>query len=694
MKAPRRHLLVLAPQCRAKPQLDRLKDAARELDQVLTDSEIGGCAPGLPDGRSLISGKLSSDDLMARVKEAVRHASEKEATLILALLGHGFTSGNASMLYLMADESDEARPMDAVEVGKLLRDAASTPGINGVIGIVDTCFALNAQPQVQDLASGMRGANTRLSLLMASSATEPAHDLRFSLGLATLLREGLEGKGPRLQAGDVAYELRSRVTGQTIPWLVYDADRFAVLPLWLAYNAKYDDGPESLLGPKGGQELDAAWGAVHPGSPAYDGPWDTYALRDLESALAHNDGSEPWRRAERAATNADIAHKTVKFLRLKLEHELTTTRIRRALVALWADTDWLSPIPSWLVDIDVVDYVAFCHPDFHPDCREWMATFVWLLVSDAGVEADDLDLRRWARAVDARQFLNDAVESVKEIRRRQALRLVIYLVSPTGDWPQTLDAWLFWGEKLCNHALFECQPVDKLGTEEALRKALDWAKALGAAQGPDSEHMPGGIGLRFRRVDIVAHAALLLTWRPEMVAVRHGRLGHQHDVVTHWSRRFESDDWFVQEIADDRLRETNRRGPKARVDWITEPDAREHVSLRERLENYTSGAVGLVNHPGTDVALIELLLYHIPIVLWPQTESGFPAERHGSVEACWWLLPWGFQRAYRKRWAGKDLGDLDGLADLCAVWDDQDWLDFCRRFRREAGDQRAHRERP
>ena len=154
---------------------------------------------------------------------------------------------------------------------------------------------------------------------------------------------------------------------------------------------------------------------------------------------------------------------------------LKTSRLSHALAALWADEGWLSPVPPSPRLVDAVDQVAFCYPESHPDCRAWMAKFVWMMMSEAGVEADDDRLVRWADAIDAQQEVADAMEPVRKMRERQRLRLVISLPSLAGDWPQTLEAWLYWDEKLCEHESFPCQTVDQPGTENALRDVLGGA---------------------------------------------------------------------------------------------------------------------------------------------------------------------------------------------------------------------------
>jgi hypothetical protein len=459
------------------------------------------------------------------------------------------------------------------------------------------------------------------------------------------------------------------------------------MPLWLARNVRYDDEwPEGLLGPKGRQELGAAWRTLHPDSPSYDGPWDDHALRALRRELAPDDGSERRKRAQRAARDADIAQSTVKFLRVLMDRgiEITRASLHLALATLWTEKEWLSPIPSRPDEVEAIDHVAFCHPDPAGDCREWMAMFLWLLISEAGVNQDDDDLRDWGKATKAQLYLGEAFKSARKMRRRRALRLVIHLVSLSEYWPQSLKAWLYWdGKQYGQSESVDCRTIDKLGTDDALRKVLSWAKEraedLGDAENPDPKRGDEGLGPTLRRVDIIAPAKLLLEWQPEIVEVGriHEYLGRRHDVLTHWSKRVEPEaDWSMRESAGGQ----SQNGSDAQVKWIAEPRAREHASLREWLKKARLPmAAGLVNHPGTDAELVALVLEYIPILLWPQAEASFPPERHDYINECWGLLPGGFHSAYRKRWDGEDAG---ALADLRAVWDDQEWLVFSRRFRR------------
>src|SRR5262245_37499224 len=131
--ATRRHLLVVASQCRAMPALTALEAAARDLHAVLRDETIGACTAALPDEVSMLQGELSRDEIDASIRAAVQRAAEAGATLVLALLGHGFTPGNASSVYFMAGDSREDDILSAVDIEHLLTAAADTIGVQGVI---------------------------------------------------------------------------------------------------------------------------------------------------------------------------------------------------------------------------------------------------------------------------------------------------------------------------------------------------------------------------------------------------------------------------------------------------------------------------------------------------------------------------------------------------------------------------------
>ncbi|MEU6539644.1 NACHT domain-containing protein [Streptomyces sp. NPDC047000] len=216
MSRPRR-LLVVASQCRTMHHLDGLSDTARDLATVLLDSRIGGCLPALADGPLLRAadgtGFIPSAEIVEAVRRTAREAAQEGATLVLALLGHGFIPGNARTLYFMgADAVDQDRG-SAVDVGELLL-AADAPGMGGVVALIDTCSAGSALPPVNELLAGRRGGEAGLAVLASSGPDDPSYDLAFTRELCEVLSAGTPGAAERLSVGDLETALRERLEGQ------------------------------------------------------------------------------------------------------------------------------------------------------------------------------------------------------------------------------------------------------------------------------------------------------------------------------------------------------------------------------------------------------------------------------------------------------------------------------------------------
>src|SRR4051794_16333070 len=85
-----RRILVIGSQCEALGDPDRLEflpRGAQDLYAVMIDPDFGQCLPARPEGGLLI------DPTVAEARDAIvdsfRWASEQQATLILAYIGHG-----------------------------------------------------------------------------------------------------------------------------------------------------------------------------------------------------------------------------------------------------------------------------------------------------------------------------------------------------------------------------------------------------------------------------------------------------------------------------------------------------------------------------------------------------------------------------------------------------------------------------
>ncbi|MEU9607262.1 hypothetical protein [Streptomyces sp. NPDC048057] len=681
---PARHALVVAPHCTSMPPLARLADAATALYETLTDPCVGGCAPGLPSGGGLVHGtELTSAAVTAAVQEATAHAARRGAVLVLALLGHGFLPGSATGLRLMGADSTEDVRLCSVNVPELLTDALDHPGIPGVLGIVDTCHAAGALPTAADLTAGTRHGTSRISLLMGSSLTEAAVDLAFSRALAGALRAGIPGAGRVLTPRRLRDHLGATVIGQSVTGFDYDGTPND--PLWLARNVRHDDaGPAGLAGRHAHDVLAEALGALDP--PLAATGTDLPFVHACRAELRTRPPSEAKECAESALDRLEAAVRTVTFIRDWLGADVTTSTLRYALHTLFADERRPHTPDAAVTDVAIVDDLTFNHPTAQPDGTRGLTRFVALLAHACGKDLASTELHTWAREVHIPPtVVNDAVDHVRDLVTRHRLSLVVSLHSSlVGDWPEVLDAWLLRDGSTVAQEQFPSDSADRDGAEAALEAAALWAQDL-ARQ----------FALPLKRLDVAVPGSLLLGWRPEAAGIGL-RLGVRFDVRLHWSDRLTPDAVLrsIEGTFTERWETISRCDTGAPVDWLAQDDVHDRQGLRGRLRNgrYTRG-IGLVHHPGGDAGLLETLLAYTPVLLWPRGPAGFPKERHACLDAGWWAMPGALDRAYRGRWdesstrAGADPGsaatfaDLDALADLRAVWDDEEWLRFCWNYR-------------
>ncbi|MFJ6434186.1 hypothetical protein [Streptomyces sp. NPDC091416] len=671
-EGPRRHLLVVAPQCASMQHLTRLSEASSALHAALAHPDMGDCAPGLPGGRSLIAdAQLTSNWIRTLIGEAIQHAEDRRASLVLALLGHGFVPGNTNTLYLMGADSTEDATERAVNVGELLAAAANKSGIPSVLGIIDTCHAAGAIPPGRDLTAGAGNGRSRLGVLMASAVSQTAVDLSFSRALATLIRDGIPGAGPLLGLDDVRRALRGTIVGQDVTVSQHDGDPFETEPIWVTRNMRaHDTDSDGLLGRLAHEELAEAFAVLAPGEPLLSVPRDMQSALECLAALKALSPSPARDRAKEAVDFLLTSMRTVKFLRDWLGGELTTARLRQALrVLLVSERRALAPPVPEFTDIAILDRLAFDHPETQRNGKPSVAEFVVRLAFASGKDLASSELHGWARSVGAQQELNDAVTKVLGDREDQQLRLAVSLDSSlTGGWPEAVSAWLLQDGDLLERQDFNCPTVDRAGAEAAIEAAAVWAEDHAEA-----------LGRRLRWLDVAVPSGALLEWRPEE-AGEGLRFGVQYDVVLHWSRRLAPDPLLrrIQGAVNDRWEEI-AACPGVPVDWLDETDTTDRPPLQGRLRDglYRRG-IGLTHHIGLDDQLMEILLSYTPVLLWPQGVEGFPADRHSCLEPQWLTMPEGLGHAYQRRWRGENAGHF---ADLRAVWDDREWLRFCRLVR-------------
>ncbi|CAL9589427.1 hypothetical protein [Streptomyces sp. enrichment culture] len=673
-----RHALVIGAQCPELGLLDGLEDAARALHGTLTAPWAGGCEKDPPGGVSLLCGdRVTRADVEAAIRAAALGAGDAGAVLVVALLGHGMAAGTG--LYFMASDSRAESPLTAVDVGSLLAQALDTQGLAGVIAIVDTCHAGNAVPDLKSVSNGIRQGDTRLSLLMGSGAAEEAYGLRFSRTLVRVLQEGLPSAGETLAPDAVVEAVRDDggTVGQGILRAEFDGARFGPGPLWLARNTRHPAAAGALLGRVGAEELARAVAAVDESS--HTGPvtsaQDLHAVRTRVAAAAPSPARE-W--ALDVLDALDAALRTVALLGSWPGAPLTSGLLRRTFTTA-CPGPVESPPASSGTDLlrDVVEYLLLRAPLAGQRRMAPLVDFVALLAHETGVAPDTPAVRGWAAGVGAVIDLNDAFERLADRTRDMRLRLVVSLHAAVGDeWPESLAAWLLDGGEVRDREEFACSP-DRSGVERQLGAALRWASRLAAA-----------VDVPLRRVEVAAPAPLLVRWRPEETDFGM-RLGAEHDVVLRWSDRIQPPDhlWWINDRARRTLRAMAECPDGTRLEWLGETETRQVRELRDRLlGGPRTRGVALEHRPTHLSDMLETLLASSPIVLWPDDETHrVPAEARRYLDAHWHLLPGEFCRAYRDRWSGCGHSGADRpgrghLAPLRAVWDDAEWLEFCRWF--------------
>jgi len=260
-----RHVIVIASQCESMPYLKGLGEAAERLYAVLRDPAIGACSPGLRNCESLLIGTedspLTQDDIDSKLRAAIRFAGDTGATLILAIMGHGFALPGSG-LYFEAWDSSEDRPLSSVNVTEHLTTAIAEPAIDGLVALIDTCMATNAVPTKQDLIAGFQGGRTRFAALMASGSTEPAYGLALSRTIAKVLAAGVSEKGETIRPVDLLPTMAEEMQPQAPSLLLFDGLGWvgdADLGLWLGRNLQTVDNWHGTLDSEWVRKLTASY---------------------------------------------------------------------------------------------------------------------------------------------------------------------------------------------------------------------------------------------------------------------------------------------------------------------------------------------------------------------------------------------------------------------------------------------------
>ncbi|WP_404199761.1 vWA-MoxR associated conflict system protein [Streptomyces tauricus] len=655
--------------------LTRLEQAARELHDVLTDPALGGCRARAGEYPSLlVNRELQPADIRKAVELAVQQAKADNAVLVVALLGHGFTPPQQTELYFMVSDSTTESVSSAVNVRQLLAEAADEAGVDGVIALVDTCHASGASPDTGQVAGGIRAGRTRLSVLTAAAADQPARDMRLTFALVEMLREGLAGAGSEVFVDrTLTEELRGRVSGQTVGRMEYDNDPFALESLWLARNRRYHGqwAADEVVGPLGRQELRQAvemW-RVQRHVPERLTRTALTELHDFTlTGQVEDETSADWRiRVGDVAGALVECAQTGELLSSVFATELTSDLLRAA--GRLAD---FPPEAAGAVPLrDLLEYAALRAQPVNGARWQGLARLMAAIEHQVS-GSEDAQMREWAKQHGVITEFNDALAEFSQSRQQQEVRLVVSLAGAWADWPEEVDAWLLLGQSaLPARERFGCESADRIGVGKAIKAALDWARS----------RLPAPELLMY--VDVAAPAHLLAQWQPEEEKVGHYLLGVNHVVVARWSGRLDpsEDNAEINNTARKALNAMASCG-KVPVEWVGPAVLGDQPGLEHALmAGQYAAAVGLDHHPQDLHEILGLLLPYAPIILWPRADAR-PANGQVQtvVQQNWHHLPNGFAKAYRSRWKGSHADCPVCLGDIRAVWHDEAWLNFCRPF--------------
>lgn len=681
-----RFLLIVAPQNSAMGVLDELEGAAGTLSDALLRDGLGDCSPSLEGESALLYGtSLTQTDIEAAVRSAARRAGDVGATLVLGFLGHGMAPGGNSALFLMAGDSEPGVLSTSVNVGDLLVQAAQEPGVNGVIGLVDTCHAAGAVPDIKALVSGVRGGRTRVSLLMSSGARQEAYDLVFSRRLTELLRQGLPSEGKYVGVSAFKQALRHIVTGQDIACLEHDGDHFATEGLWLSRNASHREADLPGPGALGAEDLRSALEAARIVT-AWPTSWTPHELDRLRVEICQikesrsANGPDPLlHRALHVVDSLRTCLTTLSFLTSWMGGKLTTQRLWKALPTLPTELYELVPdsVGTALL-ADLLELLTLRGPRVGESRTVLLTRFVAALGVDAGLDLADPEVTAWAESSGARIELNDACADLVSGLAARRLRLIISLhATVADDWPESLSLWLLDSGEVCDRAEIACMPI-QTEVEAKLGEAVAWARQHARLRAAP-----------LRQVDVAVPTSLLLRWKPEETDFG-VRLGVNHDVVVRWSMRLNPPAhlWWINDHARSGLERMTAGTAKAPIDWLAEQETHQPQDLGYRLRAGTyTRAVALARRPSQLRQVMELLLAYVPIILWPDTDKYFSPEEQVLLDMFWDRLPVELAESYRRRWRNGSTSENDRLADLRSVWHDLEWLEFCSWF---DGHEKAH----
>jgi tetratricopeptide (TPR) repeat protein len=209
--AGRRVLVVgsgRAPLAELAP-LPFVQDCATELLGVL--EQDGGWSPAVGDG-------LVADPTVAEARSALtqafENAAERQATLLVALLGHGVSVGE-EFYFMTVDAPADPGPESALPVVSLVGSLIeSAEDLDGLIVLVDACEADSVRAAMGRRWVDVLGARRGRMDLLVASGDDAAYGGCFTKTLLELFDTGLPDRGDGLVCADLLPTITSKCRSQ------------------------------------------------------------------------------------------------------------------------------------------------------------------------------------------------------------------------------------------------------------------------------------------------------------------------------------------------------------------------------------------------------------------------------------------------------------------------------------------------
>lgn len=194
-----RRALIIGSECLTQRTLGFVHHLAAELHGELTTR--GGWRSALNDDGPVINPTITQ--LKEVVKSAFAAANAERATLLIAFIGHGLTTGSQDFHLLALDSPNEPDSETAYHLTQGIHERLNyAPFLDGLIVLVDACEAGQAVAGAANRWLDVQGSGGRIELLVASGEGS-AYDGCFTRKLTTALRAGVAAAGEYLLCADI-----------------------------------------------------------------------------------------------------------------------------------------------------------------------------------------------------------------------------------------------------------------------------------------------------------------------------------------------------------------------------------------------------------------------------------------------------------------------------------------------------------